>query len=220
MLVPRAYEKRPDTAEQLDGFYRYHSRIMEPWDGPAGLAFTDGRVLGAALDRNGLRPGRWLVTRDGWVAVSSEAGAFFVPDEDVEAARPPAPRRHVPRRPGPRPGARGGRGRAPDRRPVALRGLGRSQHGPRRRSAVDHRPGARGGRADPARPARLRLLAGGPAGSCWRRWRATARSRPARWATTSRSPCSPSAPPPSTATSSSASPRSRTRRSTRSGRRS
>ena len=58
---------------------------MEPWDGPAGLAFTDGRVLGAALDRNGLRPGRWLVTRDGWVAVSSEAGAFFVPDEDIES---------------------------------------------------------------------------------------------------------------------------------------
>jgi glutamate synthase (NADPH/NADH) large chain len=85
MLVPRAYEKRPDTAAELDGFYRYHSRIMEPWDGPAGLAFTDGRVLGAALDRNGLRPGRWLVTRDGWVAVSSEAGAFSVPDEDIES---------------------------------------------------------------------------------------------------------------------------------------
>ncbi len=84
MLIPRAYEKRPDYPADVAGFYRYHSRIMEPWDGPAGVAFTDGRVLGAALDRNGLRPGRWLVTRDGWVAVSSEAGAFSVPDADIE----------------------------------------------------------------------------------------------------------------------------------------
>ncbi|CAN5413383.1 hypothetical protein BH10ACT11_BH10ACT11_12560 [soil metagenome] len=84
MLIPRAHEKRADYPADVAAFFRYHSRIMEPWDGPAGVAFTDGRYLGAALDRNGLRPGRWLVTRDGWVAVSSEAGAFSVPDSAVE----------------------------------------------------------------------------------------------------------------------------------------
>jgi glutamate synthase (NADPH) large chain len=83
MMIPRAYEGRSDTPPELEGFYRYHSRLIEPWDGPAAIMFSDGRFLGATLDRNGLRPGRWLVTRDGWVAVSSEAGSFQVPDEDV-----------------------------------------------------------------------------------------------------------------------------------------
>ncbi|MGZ8650037.1 MAG: glutamate synthase subunit alpha, partial [Solirubrobacteraceae bacterium] len=65
MMIPEAYEDRDDLPEHLRGFYAFHSCLMEPWDGPAAVAFTDGRVIGATLDRNGLRPGRWLETKDG-----------------------------------------------------------------------------------------------------------------------------------------------------------
>ncbi|WDT93226.1 glutamate synthase large subunit [Thermoleophilum album] len=85
MLIPEAYEKRPDTPPELRDFYAYHESLIEPWDGPAAVAFTDGRVIGATLDRNGLRPGRWLVTRDGWVVVASETGVFDCDPADVEA---------------------------------------------------------------------------------------------------------------------------------------
>jgi glutamate synthase (NADPH) large chain len=83
MMIPRAWEHQHDLPEEIRDFYRHHASLMEPWDGPASVAFTDGRVLGAVLDRNGLRPGRWLVTGDGWVALASEAGAFAVDDETV-----------------------------------------------------------------------------------------------------------------------------------------
>ncbi len=76
MMVPASWEDRDDIPAELEGFYRYHSRLVEPWDGPAGLAFCDGHTLGAMLDRNGLRPGRWTITRDGWVCVGSESGIF------------------------------------------------------------------------------------------------------------------------------------------------
>ncbi|MGI8750621.1 MAG: glutamate synthase large subunit [Thermoleophilaceae bacterium] len=84
LMTPEAHEGRPDMPEALTDFYDYGSMLMEPWDGPASVTFTDGRILGATLDRNGLRPGRWVVTRDGWFALASEAGAFHVPSEDVE----------------------------------------------------------------------------------------------------------------------------------------
>src|SRR4029077_17546342 len=64
-------------------FYEYHSSLMEPWDGPASIAFTDGTVIGAVLDRNGLRPSRYLVTKDGLVIMASEVGVLDVPPEDV-----------------------------------------------------------------------------------------------------------------------------------------
>jgi glutamate synthase domain-containing protein 2/glutamate synthase domain-containing protein 1/glutamate synthase domain-containing protein 3 len=83
MMVPRAYERQLDLPEEIRDFYRYHSGLMEPWDGPASVTFSDGLVLGAVLDRNGLRPGRWVITNDGWVMLSSEAGAFHLPDERV-----------------------------------------------------------------------------------------------------------------------------------------
>ena len=65
-------------ADELDAFYRYSSSVIEPWDGPAAMVFSDGRVLGACLDRNGLRPGRWLVTDEGVVVLGSEAGVLPV----------------------------------------------------------------------------------------------------------------------------------------------
>ena len=82
-LVPDAWEGRGDLAAQVRDFYRYQSIRFEPWDGPAALAFSDGLVVGAALDRNGLRPLRWQRTRDGMVAAASEAGVVTMAPEDV-----------------------------------------------------------------------------------------------------------------------------------------
>ncbi|MBW3610328.1 MAG: glutamate synthase large subunit [Actinobacteria bacterium] len=75
MLVPEAWENARDLEPDLRSFYRYHATLMEPWDGPAGLIFTDGLGVGASLDRNGLRPLRWSVCEDGMVVCCSEAGA-------------------------------------------------------------------------------------------------------------------------------------------------
>jgi len=83
MMVPEAWEGRDDLPEHLKAFYAFHSCVMEPWDGPAAIAFTDGRVIGATLDRNGLRPGRWMETRDGWVVLGSETGVLDEPPENV-----------------------------------------------------------------------------------------------------------------------------------------
>jgi len=82
-LVPDAWEGRGDLAAHVRDFYRYQSIRFEPWDGPAALAFSDGIVVGAALDRNGLRPLRWQRTRQGVVAAASEAGVVTMAPEDV-----------------------------------------------------------------------------------------------------------------------------------------
>ncbi|HEY6695789.1 MAG TPA: glutamate synthase central domain-containing protein, partial [Solirubrobacteraceae bacterium] len=83
MMIPEAYDGRDDLPEHLRGFYAFHSCLMEPWDGPAAVAFTDGRVIGATLDRNGLRPGRWLETKDGWVVLGSETGVMDEPASNI-----------------------------------------------------------------------------------------------------------------------------------------
>ena len=83
MLIPEAWAGNPDMDEDKRAFYEYHASLMEPWDGPAAIAFTDGRVIGATLDRNGLRPGRYIVTKDDLVVLASEAGVLDVPAEDV-----------------------------------------------------------------------------------------------------------------------------------------
>ncbi|MBW9095238.1 glutamate synthase large subunit [Microbacterium jejuense] len=81
MMVPEAYEKQADISPELRDFYDYHSMQMEPWDGPAALIFTDGTSVGATLDRNGLRPGRWTETTDGLVVIGSETGVLdFAPE--------------------------------------------------------------------------------------------------------------------------------------------
>ena len=82
-LVPDAWEGRGDLAPAVRDFYRYQSTKFEPWDGPAALAFSDGFVVGAALDRNGLRPLRWARTRQGMVAAASEAGVVAMEPSDV-----------------------------------------------------------------------------------------------------------------------------------------
>jgi glutamate synthase (ferredoxin) len=79
MLVPEAWQDDPELDENVRSFYRYHSTLLEPWDGPAGIVFTDGRIVGAALDRNGLRPLRYAVADDRLVACATEAGALSLP---------------------------------------------------------------------------------------------------------------------------------------------
>ncbi|WP_153109636.1 glutamate synthase-related protein [Propionivibrio limicola] len=83
MLIPEAWESHTMMDEKRRAFYEYHAAMMEPWDGPAAVAFTDGRQIGATLDRNGLRPARYLVTDDDLVVMSSESGVLPIPDERI-----------------------------------------------------------------------------------------------------------------------------------------
>ncbi|GMA27570.1 glutamate synthase large subunit [Arenivirga flava] len=78
MMVPEAWERQDGYPQELADFYEYHSSMMEPWDGPAALTFTDGSLVGATLDRNGLRPGRFLVTDGGLVVLGSETGVLDI----------------------------------------------------------------------------------------------------------------------------------------------
>ena len=84
MMIPEAYRTRKDIDPDVKGFYDFHSCLMEPWDGPAAIAFTDGRVAGAVLDRNGLRPGRWVQDTEGYVVLASETGVMTVAPEHVQ----------------------------------------------------------------------------------------------------------------------------------------
>lgn len=84
MMVPEAYEKQADIDPKLRSFYEFHSMQMEPWDGPAALIFTDGTLVGATLDRNGLRPGRWTETTDGLVVIGSETGVLDFEPERIK----------------------------------------------------------------------------------------------------------------------------------------
>ena len=83
MLIPQAWLNDPVMPDNVKAFYEYHASLMEPWDGPAAVAFTDGRVVGAKLDRNGLRPGRFIVTNRGLVIMASEAGVLPMDPEEV-----------------------------------------------------------------------------------------------------------------------------------------
>jgi glutamate synthase (ferredoxin) len=83
MLVPEAYQNMTHMDPRLKGFYEYHSCLSEPWDGPAALAFSDGRIVGATLDRNGLRPARYKITKDGVIAMASEVGVLEIGDAQV-----------------------------------------------------------------------------------------------------------------------------------------
>ena len=83
MMIPEAWSGHESMDEEKKAFYEYHSCLMEPWDGPAWIAFCDGRYIGSVLDRNGLRPGRYLIAKNDIVIMASEAGVLEVPDEDV-----------------------------------------------------------------------------------------------------------------------------------------
>lgn len=83
MLMPQAWGKKHAMGPDLRGFFEFHAGIMEPWDGPAAVAFTDGEWVGATLDRNGLRPARYTITKNGFMVFASEAGVLDIPAEDV-----------------------------------------------------------------------------------------------------------------------------------------
>ncbi|PLY15717.1 MAG: glutamate synthase large subunit [Sedimenticola sp.] len=83
MLIPEAWAGNPLMDEKRRAFYEYHAALMEPWDGPAAVAFTDGRQIGATLDRNGLRPARYLITDDDLVVMASEMGVLDIPQEKI-----------------------------------------------------------------------------------------------------------------------------------------
>jgi len=85
MMVPEAWEKHKSMSDKKKAFYEFNSSIMEPWDGPASIPFTDGKYIGALLDRNGLRPSRYTVTKDGYVVMSSETGVVEIKPENVES---------------------------------------------------------------------------------------------------------------------------------------
>ncbi len=86
MLIPGAWERDKFMDEDLKAFYKYHACFMEPWDGPAAIAFTDGTRVGAVLDRNGLRPARYVITKDGYVVMASEVGVLDIEPENIETS--------------------------------------------------------------------------------------------------------------------------------------
>jgi glutamate synthase (NADPH) large chain len=83
MMIPEPWQSNATMSPELRAFYEYHSSLMEPWDGPASIAFSDGTVIGAVLDRNGLRPSRYYVTKDDLVVMASEVGVLDIPAEDI-----------------------------------------------------------------------------------------------------------------------------------------
>ncbi len=83
MMIPEPWSAHETMSPELKAFYEYHSALMEPWDGPASIAFTDGTVIGAVLDRNGLRPSRYYVTKDDLVVMASEVGVLDIPAEEI-----------------------------------------------------------------------------------------------------------------------------------------
>lgn len=83
MLVPESFNSKNPISDSLKAFYEYHSILMEPWDGPAAILFSDGRYAGGMLDRNGLRPARYLITRDDTMVVASEAGVLAIDPAEI-----------------------------------------------------------------------------------------------------------------------------------------
>ena len=191
MMIPEAFGPRYHISTDKRAFYEYHAAIMEPWDGPAAMVFTDGRLVGGTLDRNGLRPCRYVVTTDGLVVLASEVGVIEFPPEQIQQ-----------------------KGRLqPGRMFLVDTEEGRivvdneikgkiSRQKPYRRWLEENRIELRG-LFQPSKPTPDRSQDAGPAAARVRlhprraaddrrpRWRPTARSRSARWAPTRRWPCFP-----------------------------
>ena len=83
MLIPEPWTENPHITEEKKAFYAYHSSLMEPWDGPTAISFTNGKQIGAILDRNGLRPARYYVTKDDYIMFSSEVGVVDIEEENI-----------------------------------------------------------------------------------------------------------------------------------------
>ena len=195
MMIPEATEGRAELSPELLGFYAYHQCLMEAWDGPAAVSFTDGRVIGATLDRNGLRPGRWLETSDGWVVLASETGVLDIPAENIlrKGRLQPGKLFLVDLERGPDRPRRGGQARGRDAEAVraVVRARGRPPRGPATARAACPPDGAaapaadrvrlltRGHEGDP-RPARAERRGGGQLDGERHAARGAFRSAPAR----------------------------------------
>ena len=212
-------EPRDDVAPTKRAFYRFHASLMEPWDGPASIAFTDGTVIGAVLDRNGLRPCRYWVTDDDRVIMASEVGVLDVDPAQGRAEGPAAAGPHVPRRhrAGPHRRRRRDQGRRSPREQPYER-VARRRASCTSTTCPTACTSCRSHESVRAAPADVRLHARRAASCSSRRWRAPAARRSARWAPTRRSRCSPTGRACCSTTSSSCSRRSPTRRSTPSAR--
>ena len=184
LMIPEAWAGNPLMDEDRRAFYEYHAALMEPWDGPAAMAFTDGRQIGATLDRNGLRPARFIVTDDDYVVMASEVGVLDIPERKIvkKWRLQPGKMLLVDTRAGPHHRRRRAEAHARDARSRTASGSSAS------RIALDDAARARAAaavRGAAARsPAGVRLHAGGPedhprADGARRRG-----GRSARWATT------------------------------------
>ena len=100
MMIPEPWQNHETMSPERRAFYEYHSSLMEPWDGPASIAFTDGTMIGAVLDRNGLRPSRYYVTKDDLVIMASEVGVLDIRAREHRRQGAPAPGQDVPGRHG------------------------------------------------------------------------------------------------------------------------
>ena len=136
MLIPEAWAGNPLMDGKRRAFYEYHACLMEPWDGPAAMAFTDGRQIGATLDRNGLRPARYLVTKDDRVIMSSEAGVLPVAEENIATQVAPAARQDAADRPGRGPHHLRRRPQGRSRLALPLRAVAEAHADPGRRPAA------------------------------------------------------------------------------------
>ena len=218
MMIPEAWEHHEAMDPTKRAFYRFHAALMEPWDGPASIAFTDGTVIGAVLDRNGLRPSRYWVTDDDLVIMASEVGVVDVDPAKVVRKGRLQPGTHVPgrHRPGPHRRRRGDQGRpwptSTRTRTGSMPALMRLEDLPEREHVTySHESVLRRQQVFGYTHEELQDHPG-PDGQ----GRATSPS--ARWAPTRPSPCCRSARACCSTTSPSCSPRSPTRRSTPSAR--
>ena len=230
MLIPEAWAGNPLMDPQRRAFYEYHAALMEPWDGPAAIAFTDGRQIGATLDRNGLRPARYIVTDDDQLIMASEAGVLPVPGGEDHPQMAATARQDAADRPRRGPHHRRRRDQARTRRRASLRGLARSD--PVQAFRIAGPGGGAPGGVLTGQRCRRGPTTRQPTSICSRpsatprrtssssssRWRAMPTTRSARWAPTRRSPRCRASPSCSTTTSSRISRRSPTRRSIRSAR--
>ncbi len=216
MMIPEPWSNHESMSPERKAFYEYHSCLMEPWDGPASIAFTDGTMIGAVLDRNGLRPSRYYVTKDDLVDHGVRGRRARHPAGGHRWSRAGCTRAGCSSSTPPRAASSTTRRSSTSWRRSSRTASGSTDTSStsttlpaRARRAARPRDGASAGSRRSA--TRTRTCA-----SCWRRWRPTAKSRSARWAPTRRWPCSRTGRSCSTTTSSSSSRRSRTRRSTRS----
>ena len=218
MMIPEPWSNHESMAADRRAFYEYHASLMEPWDGPASIAFTDGTVIGAVLDRNGLRPSRYYVTRDDMVIMASEVGVLDVPPENVRIKDRLHPGRIFL--------VDTAQGRIIDDEEIKRQLAAERPYASWLARELVHIDALPAAPADtpPPRETVLPPPAGRSAtrrrtcASSSPRWPSRGRNRSDRWARTRRSRCCRTAPGCSTTTSSSSSRRSRTRRSTQSAR--